>query len=121
MKLESSDEQEALKPQPPKRKKKRLRGKRTITEIKLVIEEVEQYCKGCVEWSEVKPIVNMLEHLLPRDGPAEIWDAIRRIKEVYMERLYGGKINAKNLVIKRPYIKGPLNSFKNNKRIDLSK
>ncbi|MBR2096306.1 MAG: hypothetical protein IKH35_06880 [Prevotella sp.] len=118
---ESSDELEALKPQPSKRKKKRLRNQKTKTEIRLIIEEVEQYCKDCMEWSEVKPILYMLEKLLPRDGPQEIRDAIKRIKDVYMERLYGKRINAKNLVIKRPYIKGPLNSFKNNKRIDLSK
>ena len=118
---ECSDEQDALYPQSRKDKKKWLREKNYNPKIILNIEEVEEYCRYCVEWSEVKPVLDMFEALLPLDGPDELRKVIRRIKQVYMGRLYGSKIKTNNIIMKRPYIKGPLNSFKHNKRIDLSK
>lgn len=118
MPTECSDEQEALKPQSHKRKKKRLREEKNEPVIKLSLREVEEYCKDCVEWKEVKPILYFLEALLPRDGPKEVKDTIKRIKKEFKNRIYGHQIKAKKVVMQNPYIKGPLNSFKHNNKIE---
>ncbi len=118
MSPECADEKGSLNPQP--RKKKWLRKKKQNPELILIIKDVENYCRNCVEWSEVKPILIMLEFLCSQDNP-ELWIVIERIKKDFRERLYGNNIKTDKIVMNRPYIKGPLNSFKNNKRIDLSK
>ncbi len=118
---ECADEKGSLNPQPRNKKKKWLRKKKQNPELILIIKDVENYCRSCVEWSEVKPILIMLEFLYLRDGPEELWIVIKRIRKEFMGRLYGNHIKTDKIVMNRPYIKGPLNSFKNNKRIDLSK
>ncbi len=118
IKTESADELEAVKPQLQKRKK-RLRSVKEKIEIS--VDELEDYCRDCVDWHDVRPILNMVQAVVPRNGPPEIWRAVKRIRHEFKKRIYGAKINTKNLVMKRPYVKGPLNSFKHNNKIELGK
>lgn len=93
MQPEMSDEQEALKPRSRNRKRKRPRKKKTPNLILFIIERVENYLINCVEWEkEVKPVVNMIEAVFARDGPPELWKAVKRIKKHFDEKIYGVKI-----------------------------
>ena len=121
MSPECSDEQESIKPQPWMRKRLRKEKLKTNTKIILDIESIEEYCKDCVEWSEVKPILDMFEKTMPKDGPPELWTAIKRIKREFKNRLYGQSITAKNVVMKNPYVKGPVNSFKHNNKVEVGR
>ena len=123
MSPECSDEQESITPQPWKRRKKRLRREKskTKTEIILDVEWIENYCRNCVEWCEVKPILDMFESIMPEDGPPELWAAITRIKREFMCRLYGHKIKAKNVFFKDTTVNGPVNSFKHNRKVEVGR
>ena len=93
MQPDNTDELEALKPRSRKRKRKRPRKKKTPNLILLIIERVENYLINCVEWEkEVKPVVNMIEAVFARDGPPELWKAVKRIKKHFDEKIYGVKI-----------------------------
>ena len=93
MQPDNTDELEALKPRSRKRKRKRPRKKNNPNLILLIIERVENYLINCVEWEkEVKPVVNMIEAVFARDGPPELWKAVKRIKKHFDEKLYGVKI-----------------------------
>ena len=100
---------------------KRLWYKKVLTDTRPFVHEIEDYCKDCVDWNEVRPIVNMLESIIPRDGPPELLASIKRIKNEFKKRLYGTKIHTKNLVMKRPYVNGPFNCFRNNKKVEVGK
>lgn len=84
----------------------------------LKIKTIERYCKDCVEWNEVRPIIHMLEAIVPRDGPPEVWNAIRRIKKHFSVRIYGKSIIAKKVDIGHAKI-GAMNKFTRNKQINL--
>ena len=92
MQPEMSDEQEALKPRSRKRKRKRPRKKKNPNLILSIIERVENYLINRVEWDEVRPVVNMIEAVFARDGPPELWKAVKRIMKHFDEKLYGVKI-----------------------------
>ena len=68
-------------------KKKRNGKARKFTLVQMV-----DYCKGCVEWDDVKSIVAMLNKLLRRIGTAEDSDLVDSIEEEFKCRKYGDTI-----------------------------
>ena len=66
-------------------KKKNTTGKdRNFTLVQIV-----DYCKGCVEWDDVKSIVAMLNKLLRRVATDEDSDLVDSIEEEFINRKYG--------------------------------
>ena len=55
MLTEKTEEMGALKPQSPKRKKKRLREMKSTKDIVKFIEELKMDGLECVEWKDAKP------------------------------------------------------------------
>ncbi len=70
--------------------KKRMIGKdRRFTLVQIV-----DYCKGCVEWADVKMIVAMLNKLLRRVGTIEDSELVDSIEAEFINRRYGNTFNA---------------------------
>ena len=82
---------------------------------------IENYCIECVTWDEVKPVIDMLTSIYTKDRPPEVDNTIKRIKKEFRNRIYGTNIKANNVVMKNPYVKGPLNSFRNNQKVEVGK
>lgn len=66
-------------------KKKNAVGK----DRKFTMGEIVAYCKGCVEWSDAKSVVAMLNKLLRRNATAEDAELVDSIEEEFMQRRYG--------------------------------
>ena len=99
MQEDKSDEKEALSPQPRKRKiknkiKKRLRDITVKSFVLFIpfVRLIEEYCINCLNKYDVFAIVHMLETIVPRDGPPQIWASIERIKKYWDKKLHGAKI-----------------------------
>ena len=54
------------------------------------LEEIVDYCKGAVEWSDVRGVVVMLNKLLRRTGTDEELDLVDSIEREFSNRKYGG-------------------------------
>lgn len=69
-------------------KKKNQSGEdRMFTLVQMV-----DYCKGCVEWSDVKSIVAMLNKLLRRVGTDKDSDLVDSIEAEFINRKYGDTV-----------------------------
>lgn len=68
-------------------KKKRNGKARKFTLVQIV-----DYCKGCVEWDDVKFIVAMLNKLLRRIGTNEDSELVDSIEDEFKNRKYGDAI-----------------------------
>lgn len=80
--------------------KKRMVGKdRRFTLVQIV-----DYCKGCVEWTDVKSIVAMLNKLLRRIGTVEDSDLVDSIETEFLNRKYGNTFNNANVTMQNPQI-----------------
>lgn len=55
---------------------------------------IADYCKDCVEWSEAKPIVEMLNSLMLGSCTPEEAKIIKSIKTEFKKRVYGNTYNA---------------------------
>ena len=67
---------------------KKSKGKdRRFTLIQIV-----EYCKGCVEWNDVKSIVAMLNKLLRRSATKEDSDLVDSIEDEFKSRKYGDTV-----------------------------
>ena len=51
--------------------------------------QIVDYCKGCVEWADVKPIVMMLNKLLRRIGKEKDYDLVDSIEVEFKMRRNG--------------------------------
>ena len=68
--------------------RKKSKGKdRRFTLIQIV-----EYCKGCVEWNDVKSIVAMLNKLLRRSATKEDSDLVDSIEDEFKCRKYGDTV-----------------------------
>lgn len=80
--------------------KKRMVGKdRRFTLVQIV-----DYCKGCVEWTDVKSIVAMLNKLLRRIGTVEDSDLVDSVESEFINRKYGNTFNDANVTMQNPQI-----------------
>lgn len=58
------------------------------------LDMIADYCKDCVEWSEAKPIVEMLKSLMLGSCTPEEANIIKDIKLEFKKRVYGNTYNA---------------------------
>lgn len=59
---------------------------------KFTLVQMVDYCKGCVEWNDVKSIVAMLNKLLRRIGTDEDSDLVDSIEAEFLHRKYGDTV-----------------------------
>jgi hypothetical protein len=112
---------EALKPQAEDQKMDVLRRNEGDGKCYISLKVMEDFCMRCVKWEDARPIVDFMEkHYGPRP-PKEVRQRIRRIKRKFTERIYDCKIKADRVVMNHPKVKGPLNSFRGNRRINIGK
>lgn len=80
-------------------KKKRNGKARKFTLVQIV-----DYCKGCVEWADVKSIVAMLNKLLRRIGTDEDSDLVDSIESEFINRKWGNTFNNAKVTMQNPQI-----------------
>ena len=59
---------------------------------KFTLVQIVDYCKGCVDWNDVKSIVAMLNKLLRRIGTDEDSDLVDSIEAEFINRKYGDTV-----------------------------
>ena len=59
---------------------------------KFTLVQMVDYCKGCVDWNDVKSIVAMLNKLLRRIGTDEDSDLVDSIEAEFINRKYGDTV-----------------------------
>ena len=92
-------------------KKKRNGKARRFTLVEIV-----NYCKGRVEWNDVKDIVAMLNRLLRKTGTQEDSDLVDGIEEEFMKRKYGDNYYNANVTIAKAEIE-KFNDISNNDNV----
>ena len=119
-----SDEQEALKPQSQKRKKKRLRNANQTNHqefITLSIDMLVKYCLERVKWEDARPVVEIMERQeLLAPCPA-LSAAINRIKRHFDRKIYGRPVSAKKVTVIKPTVNGSFNKFSKNRNVNIGK
>lgn len=93
--------------------------KRTGTGRKFTLEQIADYCKGCVSWDDVKMIVAMLNKLLRRVGTDEDSQIVDSIETEFRQRIYGQSFPNAQITMQTPQIQGPLYEVSGNTNVNL--
>lgn len=81
-------------------KKKRTTGK----DRRFTLPQIVNYCKGCVQWEDVKQIVAMLNKLLRRNATEEDEKLVDSIETEFINRRYGNTFNNATVTMHNPQI-----------------
>lgn len=86
-------EKQRTTPQASMKSKSSLRRtQKKANTCRLTITNIETYCLTRVTWEEVKPILNMVEHIYGFNAPPEVMACLTKIKKRYKQIIYGKTI-----------------------------
>lgn len=86
-------EKQRTTPQASMKSKSSLRRtQKKAKTCRLTITNIETYCLTRVTWEEVKPILNMVEHIYGFNAPPEVMASLTKIKKRYKQIIYGKTI-----------------------------
>jgi len=78
--------------------------KKTGQSRKFTLPQIVNYCKGSVQWDDVKQIVAMLNKLLRRNATEEDEKLVDSIEAEFINRRFGNTFNNANVTMHNPQI-----------------
>lgn len=87
--------------------------KRNGTARKFTLVQIVDYCKGCVEWNDVKSIVAMLNKLLRRIGTEEDSNLVDSVETEFRRRILGP------VTMNNPQFSGPMYGITGNQSVNI--
>jgi hypothetical protein len=119
-----SQEQEALKPQSQKRKKKRLRNADKTNHkefINIDFDMLVNYCLHRVTWEEARPVVEVMERQELLTPSPTLRAAIDKIKRHFNRKIYGRPVSTDHVNVIKPRIYGSFNKISRNNKVNFGR